>query len=63
MGVAVDHAAALFPAAWALDLVGGRAVLGHAAVRVAQAKRVATSGGTAGSSGFIVTPDRSSTVF
>ena len=31
MGVAVDHATALFPAAWALDLVGGRAVLGHAA--------------------------------
>ena len=30
-GVAADHAAALLPAALALDLVGGRAVLGHAA--------------------------------
>ena len=29
-GVASDHAAALLPAALALDLVGGRAVLGHA---------------------------------
>ena len=29
-GVAAHHAAALFPAALALDLVGGRAVLGHA---------------------------------
>ena len=29
-GVAADHAAALLPAALALDLVGGRAVLGHA---------------------------------
>ena len=29
-GVAADHAAALFPAALAFDLVGGRAVLGHA---------------------------------
>ena len=28
--VAADHAAALLPAALALDLVGGRAVLGHA---------------------------------
>ena len=30
-GVAADHAAALFPTALAFDLVGGRAVLGHAA--------------------------------
>ena len=30
-GVAADHAAALLPAALAFDLVGGRAVLGHAA--------------------------------
>ena len=29
-GVAADHAAALFPAALAFDLVGGRVVLGHA---------------------------------
>ena len=29
-GVASDHAAALLPAALALDLVGGGAVLGHA---------------------------------
>ena len=29
-GVAADHAAALFPAALAFDLVGGRAILGHA---------------------------------
>ena len=29
-GVAADHAAALFPAALAFDLVGGGAVLGHA---------------------------------
>ena len=29
-GVAADHAAALLPAALAFDLVGGRAVLGHA---------------------------------
>ena len=29
-GVAADHAAALLPAALALDLVGGSAVLGHA---------------------------------
>ena len=30
-GVATDHAAALLPGALALDLVGGRAVLGYAA--------------------------------
>ena len=30
-GVVVDHAAALLPTALAFDLVGGRAVLGHAA--------------------------------
>ena len=29
-GVAADHAAALFPTTLAFDLVGGRAVLGHA---------------------------------
>ena len=29
-GVAADHAATLLPAALAFDLVGGRAVLGHA---------------------------------
>ena len=29
-GVAADHAAALFPAALAFYLVGGRAILGHA---------------------------------
>ena len=29
--VAADHATALLPAALAFDLVGGRAVLGHAA--------------------------------
>ena len=28
-GVAADHAATLFPAALASDLMGGRAVLGH----------------------------------
>ena len=29
-GIAAHHAAALFPASLAFDLVGGRAVLGHA---------------------------------
>ena len=33
-GVVADHAAVLFPATLALDLVGGRAVLGHAAGHV-----------------------------
>ena len=38
-GIAPDHAAALLPAALALDFVGGRAVLGHAAGRRAMPTR------------------------